>query len=212
MVRRLENKNPINMKAILRTLAIATCLVTGTCAYAQQGFIRPELSYNFASLNGSDATGFKTKNSVGYGVTGGGYFGAQNEHEIGLGIGIEDFSLSSTVASVTVSGKAKTVPVLVDYRYCFGAMTDMARFYVGPYAGYTNIKYNVRATVGPTTVATDSSSGSSFTWGAGLGVLFKVADKIDADLGYRYIGGLKISDSNIKAKVGSLYAGVNFRF
>lgn len=199
------------MKTNLKTLAIATCLVIGTCVYAQQGFIRPELSYNFASLSGSDATGFKTKNSVGYGVTGGGYFGAQNEHEIGLGIGIEDFSLSTNVAGVSVSGKAKTVPVLVDYRYCFGAMTDMARFYVGPYAGYTNIKYNLRVAAG-NTVATGSSSGSSFTWGGGLGVLFKAADKVDADVGYRYIGGLKVSDSNIKAKVGSLYAGVNFRF
>ena len=212
MVKRREQIKPNNMKTNLKTLAIVTCLAVGTCAYAQEGFIRPELSYNFASLSGSDAVGFKTKDAAGYGVTGGAYIGAQNEHEIGLAIGKVDFSLSANAAGVTVSGKAKTVPVLASYRYYFGAKADVARLYVGPYVGYTSIKYNVRATFGTPAVFTDSSSGNSFTWGGGLGGMTKVTDKIDIDIGYRFIGGLKISDTNIKARVGSLYAGANFRF
>ena len=85
------------MKANLKTLAIAACFAISTCAYAQEGFIRPELSYNFAKLGITGVTGVGLKDAVGYGVAGGASFGAQNEHEIGLSIGILDFSLSSSI-------------------------------------------------------------------------------------------------------------------
>jgi opacity protein-like surface antigen len=54
-----------------------------------------------------------------------------------------------------------------------------------------------------------SSSGKGSTWGAGLGVLFKVADKVDVDAGYRY---MEFKESNAKVKMNTLYAGIDVRF
>ncbi len=196
------------MKANLKTLAIATCIAIGTCAYAQEGFIRPELSYNFASLSVSNNPGIGLKDTVGYGVAGGASFGAQNEHEVGLSVGIVDFTPTISAAGSRLTGKLKTVPVLANYRYYFGAKADSMRFYLAPSVGYSNVKIDWTAT-GPGGTAVISKSGTDFTWGAGLGVFFKVADKVDLDLGYRY---QEVKETDAKVKIGVLFAGVNFRF
>lgn len=199
------------MKANLKTLAVAACLAISTCAYAQVGFLRPEFSYSFARLDGSDAAGFKVEDSLGYGIAGGYVVGAQNEHEFGISLATTDFNLSANVGTASATGKVKVVPVLANYRYYLGTKTDAARCYLAPSVGSTSIKTTTSVVSGITTV-NDSSSGTCFTWAAGIGVLFKVDDKIDVDLGYRYVGGLKVKETNIKAKVGMLYLAGNFRF
>lgn len=201
-------KQQSNMKTNLTPLLIATCLAISPCAYAQEGFIRPELSYNFADLSVSSNPGVDLKDAVGYGVAGGARFGAQNEHEISLSVGILDFSTTSSDPAAAISGKIKTVPILANYRYYFGAKADSMRCYLAPSAGYSDVKVDTTVTVGNNT-ARFSSSGTDFTWGAGLGLLFKVADKVDMDLGYRY---QEVKESDGKLKVNTVYAGINFRF
>jgi len=192
------------MKANLKTLAIATCLALGTCTYAQEGFVRPELSYNFASLKGSDASGSTLKDAGGYAVAAGASFGAQNEHEIGISVGVANFWISGSSGAY---GKVKTMPILANYRYYLGTKANSARFYLAPSVGNTSVKVN-ESNKG----STFSSSNTSFNWGGGIGALFKVADKFDVDLGFRYMEGIKIKDTNIHVQVNTLYIGANFRF
>jgi opacity protein-like surface antigen len=206
-------EKPTNMNANLKTLAIAACLAIGTSSYAQGVFIRPELSYNFASLSGSNSDGFKVQDALGYGVAGGTRFGTQEESEFGLSVATLKFSLTSNVvgAGVSASGNVKVVPIMANYRYYFGTKSDVARPYFAPSAGWTNIKTSTAVVSGLTT-SSSSSSGNCFTWAAGVGLLVKLDDKLDMDLGYRYIGGLKVRNTNVKMTVGSFCAGMNFRF
>jgi opacity protein-like surface antigen len=201
------------MKANLKTLAIAVCLAIGTCAYAQGVFIRPELSYNFASVTGSDASGFKTQDALGYGIAGGTIFGAQNENEFGLSIALLKFNLASNVtgSGVNTSGNLKIVPLLANYRYYFGSKSDVVRPYFAPSAGWTSVKTNA-TTVNGITTSVNSTSGHNFTWGVGAGLSAKMNDRVDLDLGYRYLGGLKVRTTNAKITVGAFYAGLNIRF
>jgi opacity protein-like surface antigen len=201
------------MNANLKTLAIAACLAIGTSSYAQDVFIRPELSFNFASLSGSDSNGFKVQDALGYGVAGGTRFGVQEESEFGLSVSTLKFTVASSISGpgVSASGNLKVVPIMANYRYYFGAKSDIARPYFAPSVGWTNIKTNTSVVSGLTTTVSNSS-GNCFTWAAGAGVLFKLDDKLDLDLGYRYIGALKVRTTNIKLTVGSLYLGMNIRF
>ena len=196
------------MKVTLKTLAVAACLAISTCAYAQEGFIRPELSYNFAKLSANGNSWLGLKDAVGYGVAGGATFGAQNEHEVGLSIGFLDFTPTSSLPASSITGKIKSVPVMANYRYYFGAKTASLRFYLAPSIGYSSDKVDYTLNVSGGSFH-HTSSGTDFTWGAGLGVLFKVADKVDVDVGYRYVA---VDYTDAKAKIGALFAGVNFRF
>jgi len=196
------------MKANLKTLALATCLAIGTCAYAQEGFIRPELSYDFAKISITGATGIDLKDAVGYGVAGGAFFGVQNEHELGLSVSVTDFRLTSSITGTNITGKTRIVPILANYRYYFGAKADSMRFYLAPSLGFTSSRGDA-AIINGNTLTRASSSGNDSTWGAGFGVLFKVADKIDVDAGYRY---MEFKESNAKIKMNSLYLGVDARF
>jgi len=204
-------EKPTNMNANLKTLAIAACLAIGTSSYAQGVFIRPELSFNFVALSGSDSNGFKVQDALGYGVAGGTRFGAQEESEFGLSVAALKFTLASSITGASASGNVKVMPIMANYRYYFGTKSDVARPYFAPSAGWTNIKTNSSVVSGITT-SSSSSSGNCFTWAAGVGLLVKLDDRLDMDLGYRYIGGLKVRTTNVKMTVGSIYAGLNFRF
>jgi Outer membrane protein beta-barrel domain len=199
------------MKANLRTLAIATCLALGTCAQAEGVFFRPELSFDFASLNGSDANGFKIKDAVGYGIAVGNRFGTQDESEFGVSVDAARFSLSPNVVGGAGSGNLKIIPLLANYRYYFGAKVDAVRCYLAPSIGWTTVKTNYTAFSGGT-ITSNGATGGNFTGCIGVGALVKLEKAADLDFGYRYIGGLKVRTTNIKATVGTLYAGLNIRF
>ena len=199
------------MKANLRTLAIAACLAVGTCAQAQGVFLRPEVTFNFASLSGSDANSLKTKDAVGYGVEAGTRFGAQDENEFGFSASMLKFSLAANNSANVVVGHIQVVPLLANFRYYFGAKGDAVRCYVAPSAGWTNIKADSKTYAG-TTLSSFASNGSCFTWAGAVGALVKLDDRFGVDFGFRYTEALRVRATNIKATVGTLYAGINFRF
>ena len=199
------------MKANLRTLAIATCLALGTCAQAEGVFVRPELSYNFVSLNGSNANGINIKDGLGYGIAVGNRFGTQDESEFGVSVGAMRFSLSPSAVGGVGSGNLKAIPLLANYRYYFGAKANAVRCYLAPSIGWTTVKTNFTAFSGGT-MAANGSTGGNFTGCAGVGAVVKLENTVDLDFGYRYVVGLKVRNTNIKITDGALYAGLNFRF
>ena len=192
------------MKPNIKIAALATFLAICVSAYAQEGFIRPELSYNTVKISGDNDS---LKDAFGYGIAGGAYFGAQSEHELGLSVGIINFDFKS-IADTDFKGSVKTVPLLVNYRYYIGTKADAVRFYLAPSAGYTFLKLEDSFSDGEE-VWSDDISETDFTWAIGAGVVFKVADKIDVDVGYRF---LQVRANGGHANVNSLYVGGNFRF
>ncbi len=194
------------MKSTIQLTVVASILAIGTCAYAQQGFLRPEVSYNFASTSDSVVS---LKDSAGFTVAGGAYFGSKNEHEVGLSVGVVNFDLKPVVISgVRVTGDVKTVPVLATYRYYLGARNDRVRLYAAPSAGWTFIKMSATGELSGIT-ASDSDSETDFTWSLGVGVLVNVAPKFDIDAGYRY---QQINAGGGHVNVSTIYAGLNWRF
>jgi opacity protein-like surface antigen len=97
---------------------------------------------------------------------------------------------------------------MASYRYYIGAKTDPVRVYLGASAGYTFLKASFTGTLAGFT-ASNSASETDFTWGGGAGILFKVAERTDIDVGYRY-QAIQMSDGHMD--VSSVYAGVNFLF
>ena len=204
----------MNMKINLNILAFVACLATSTGAYAQVvGFIRPELSYNFPTISVPHNPEISLKDSFGYSLAGGVLLGAQNEHEIGLSVGILNFSMSahSIQGVTTFSGMVKTIPIMANYRYYFGAKGDPVRFYLAPSLAYTRVQVDV-TTYGPSGIAWGRSTSTDFTWAAGLGMLIKVATRVDIDIGYRFQGELKESVTGTEIRMHTVYTGVNIRF
>jgi opacity protein-like surface antigen len=213
------------MKSSIK-VAVVAFFAIGISAYAQVGFVRPEISYlkitNSVPL-GISGNNQDLKGTVGYGVAGGSLYGEQNEHEISLSISFaeskasvtEPFAMSDVSGTVNDSVKLKTMTILANYRYYTGAKADPARFYVGPSIGTMHITGNetATATAGTETMSDSEGIGTKNPWTAALaiGVTVKLADKIDLDLGYRYTYGLNKSWGE-HVKSNSLYAGVGFKF
>ncbi|MFA5262272.1 MAG: outer membrane beta-barrel protein [Opitutaceae bacterium] len=211
------------MNSNIKIAAVAAFFAIGVSAYAQQGFFRPEVAYVLPAtkIGYSEA---KLKGAAGYGVAGGAVFGAQDEHEIGLSLSMFNTNASeSTAEPVNFAGtqyssgsdsiKVKAMPVLLNYRYYFGAKTDTTRFYVGPSIGFTHMK-GTETLVGnrPGGIIDILESGDTsngFSGALSLGVAVKLADKTDLDIGYRYFYS-KAFDGNFKAN--NLYTGITFKF
>jgi opacity protein-like surface antigen len=203
----------MNIKTNLNILALVACLSISAVAHAEEVFIRPEISYNFPSISVPNNPEISLKSAFGYSVAGGVLLGTQNEHEIGLSVGMLNFKMSVPVIRGVTGfyGKVKTLPLMVNYRYYFGAQADRVRFYLAPSLAYTNVQVDV-TTTGPSGFAQGSSSSTDFTWVAGLGVLIKVADRVGIDIGYRYQGELKETVTGVEIRMHTLYTGVSVRF
>jgi opacity protein-like surface antigen len=203
----------MNIKTNLKILTIFTCLATGAGAYAQVGFIRPELSYNLPTISVPHNPEIRLRDAFGYSVNGGVLLGTQNENEIGLSVGILNFPMfAHHIQGVTAfSGKVKTIPIMANYRYYFGTKADPVRFYLAPSLAYTRVQIDA-TTNGPSGFAWGRSTSTDFTWAGGLGVLIKVAARVDLDVGYRYQGELKEAVTGTEIRMHTVYAGVNVRF
>jgi outer membrane protein W len=211
-----------NMKTNLKIAAVAAFFALGLSAYAQSGFIRPELSLVMPTTKAGQFDA-KLKSTVGYGIAGGVVFGAQDEQEIGVSISLADVKGSTSTSTPfnyygtnyntgSDSFKVKTMPVLLNYRYYFGAKADGTRFYFGPSIGYTHLKYTETAVgnrPGFVDTITINDSKNGFTWAMALGFAVKLADKTDLDVGYRFTSA-KAWDGHYNA--GALYTGITFKF
>ncbi len=216
-----KNQNP-NMNTKIKIAAVAAFFALGLSAYAQSGFIRPELSLVMPTTKAGQFEA-KLKSTVGYGIAAGVVFGAQDEQEIGVSLSLADVkgSISSSTpfnflgtnyTTGSDSVKLKTMPVLLNYRYYFGAKADGTRFYVGPSVGYTKVKFTevmvgTRPGYIDTLTITDFENG--FTWALSLGLAVKLADKTDLDVGYRFASA-KVGGGHYNA--GALYTGITFKF
>jgi opacity protein-like surface antigen len=194
------------MKPNFKIVAVTTFLAISVCANAQERFLRPEVSYNFAKS--SDST-IDLKDAVGFGIAGGIYFGAQNGQELGLSAGILNFDIKSVeVGGVDVTGRVKALPLLVTYRYYLGTNEKPLRFYLASAVGYSIVKVEATASLGDVTAAGDSNE-TDFTWAVGTGAVFKLSDRIDMDAGYRF---QQIRQADGHASVNSIYVGANLHF
>jgi len=219
------------MKSSIK-VAVVAFFAIGISAYAQDSFIRPELSYvkiaNNLSFSHADDTK-SPRGTIGYGIAGGAIVGDQGQHEISLSLQLDDskasvsqstpFSMDGVnYSSGTDSIKLKTTTLLLNYRYYFGARANPVRFYVGPSLGYTHIQGSEAASAVEMSGTVDTDNGSDtrnpWTTALSLGVAVKLADKIDLDLGYRYTYGISKSWGNFleHLRSNSLYAGVGFKF
>jgi len=216
-----KKQNP-NMKTNIKIAAVAAFLALGLSAYAQSGFIRPELSLVIPTTKAGQFDA-KLKSTAGYGFAMGAVLGAQDEQEIGVSLSFADVKGSTSTSTPfnflgtnyttgSDSVKVKAMPVLLNYRYYFGAKADSTRFYVGPSVGYANVKYTevlvgTRPGYVDTLTITDSQNG--FTWALSFGCAVKLADKTDLDIGYRFTSA-KAWDGHFNAS--TLYTGITFKF
>jgi len=199
------------MNTKIKFVALVTVLMALAHSAHAEGFIRPSLLYVSPTMSGaSTATGF--------GLAVGGRFGPQAAHELSFEGSWVKWDESANYAGYAVSGSLKYAPCLLNYRYYFGQAASATRFYIGPSAGFACTTASVSA-IGPNVNVAVSDSTSSAAYGASLGLVFKLAQKVDLDLGYRYlfvkgnqvtIAGTTVTLDDAKAHV--LYAGVSFRF
>ena len=199
------------MNTKIRLVAIATLLTALAGSARAEGFIRPSLLFVSPTMSGaSTATGF--------GIAAGGRFGPKAAHELSLEGAWVSWDESATYAGYHVSGTLRYQPLLVTYRYYFGAPESPARFYVSPTAGFACTTAEVNA-IGSDVNLSVSDSTWSAAYGAGVGVAIRLAPKVDLDLGYRYLhvkgSSVTISGATVTlddANAHILYAGVSFRF
>lgn len=199
------------MKSNLRVAAVAVFLSIGVSGYAQI-FIRPEMGYSlpstkvsFAVVNGDKTLG----GALGFGIAGGDTFGAKNEHEVGLELGVVNFKAAKTTPDTgTDEIRLKTIPILLNYRYYLSVKAVSARFYINPSVGFTHLKY-VENCPGFPLPNNGTTSKYGFTAALSLGAAVKLAESTDFDIGYRFLSA-KAWEANLDTH--NLYAGIHFKF
>ncbi len=217
------------MNTKLKLIAVAAFLALGVSSYAQQAFVRPDIGYSYTTAKANlftGATNVKIGGAFSYGLDAGAAFGDQNEHELSLSLNIADYSLRQSGTGLVGPGATtdsakltvKTIPVMLNYRYLFGAKTDSVRFYLAPSLGYTWVKgryYSASTSAPPgpfvTTVKNASSSKTDFTLGMGFGAEINLADNVDLDLGYHYTNSQSYQGGP-RLNVHTVSAGVSYKF
>ncbi len=196
-------------------IAVVAFFAIGLSAYAQEGFIRPEVSYALPANSYQYIGSFK--NAAAFDLAGGVTLGDQ---EIGLSVGTASFKVSNPSVDffdgAQISLKLQETPILVNYRYYLGPKTATVRFYVGASAGILLAKLS--ATSSGESVASVSSN----PWDLGLevGGAFKLTDSIDLDVGYRFLlsgTGLAVNGddfgySSVSVRASYFNVGVGFKF
>lgn len=175
-------------------------------------------------LVSSDApTDAGISSATGYGLVAGTRIGPKQEHEFSFECHHTAWNIFLLAnAMYPVAGRETNTPLLLNYRYQFGAHESRIRFYAGPALGFTRVHLNIAIaypTFAPGPAIERNVTDWSFTWSGSAGVLLRLADKADLDLGYRY---LCVQDPNhIKGianlplddrKINLFYAGIGFRF
>ncbi len=198
-------------------LAPLLCAVVALASpAAAQWFVRPSVVYiDYQN------SGFASK--AGLSLAAGSIFGAESEHELGLevaylGWGLTQDRNAGGSAADHTSGSGHFIPWLVNYRYHFGAQDAAARFYAGASLGLADNRGDLTQDRSGAVGRTSFSEWST-TFGAAVGVTFRIAGTMEFDLGYRYlhIGGSDPGSGSNRipmdaAKANLLHAGLNFRF
>ena len=203
------------MKTKTGTIAIVALLGANFATAAEPSpqkteyFIRPLAAY-VSPTDGDSATAF--------GFAAGGSFGSRKEHEVSFEWNSARWDKPVTDPDFSATASLKLMPYLLSYRYYFGNEALKARFYIGASAGMSSMDVSINAVT-----AGETFSGGDRAWGSTLvgtaGVKFRLTEKADLDIGYRYqqingptltIEGESIELDDLKANI--LYLGVGFRF
>jgi opacity protein-like surface antigen len=190
----------------------AGLLLAALCSSASaESFFRPLFSFDSPVNTGFGSTG-------GYGFVTGARLGAAQEHELSFEWHYNRWNVSASYDRFSVSGGETNMPFLLNYRHHFGTSADQIRFYAGPALGLTSTKLSLNATAPGSLVSVDNTAWA-FTASGSLGVLIKLTDKTDLDLGYRYlwtkgrdfsVGPTSVSVDDRQTHM--VYTGLNFRF
>jgi len=199
------------MNTKIKVVALATLIITLGASAKAEGFLRPSILFVSPGMAGaSDATG----ESLAFGTR----FGAQAEHELSIEGNWVQWDEKTSYAGFAVSGSLKYAPYLANYRYYFGQKDSPVRLYFGPSVGIAITKVSVTAT-GPGVNVAAGGSTTSAAYGGTAGLVIRLAEKVDLDVGYRYlyVKGSNVSVAGVTAqlddaKANVLYAGVSFRF
>jgi opacity protein-like surface antigen len=173
-------------------------------------FIRPLVYWVHPTAEGYSDAGAA-------GLSFGAVSGAKKEHEISVEFAYTYWSSSQTAPGFSVSGKEHYLPILMNYRYLFGSEQSKVRFYVGPSIGFTRNWIEVKGRSNYATYSVTTGDWS-FTVSGSAGVLIKLANKIDLDVGYRYLhsdgGKYTVAGYRFEGEAGKahmFYGGLNFR-
>jgi outer membrane protein W len=154
----------------------------------------------------------------GFGLTFGQNFGANREHEMSADWFYVDFTETAHISGFSASGSVLVMPSVASYRYRFGQLGSAARPYLGLSAGMAVTRVSLSGS-GPGGSFSASDTKSSFAGGLQAGVSFPVSDRLDAEVGYRYMFtsssnfnffGESFRSGTSKAHVG--HAGLALRF
>jgi opacity protein-like surface antigen len=194
-------------------LAVGLSIICAAC-YAEtqsnksQWFVRTN-----ALLVSPSEDGYS--NAGGIGASLGAMFGAGLQHEFNVEFGYTNWKMDDYIGNVRVKATEHHLPVLASYRYYFNADGAPVRPYVSPGFGYQFTKVDAEA-VG---YGSESASDGSFCYTGAIGALIRLTDKIDFDLGYRYlhadgmsgdVQGVPYETDAFAAHIG--YLGVSFKF
>ena len=183
---------------------------------AVEYFVRPIVdSVNPHVMAGATATGWGLCTGI-YWQSGPGDF----EKEISLEFERARWSGTDSMGIVQASEGETIIPVLVNFRANFvpDKRLDFVHIYFGPCVGAMKATATSIVTVGGQTTYA-SSSDFDFAWGATAGLLIRITQKLDIDVGYRLLG---TSDTKFqfngegfrtgKYTIDGWYAGIGWRF
>lgn len=197
------------MKTLSRILVV---MLAGAAASASADtFIRPAAYYVSPTTDGYS--------SAGAGAVSIGFSRGENlQHEFSMEVAYVRWNSSTNVSGIAVSGSEHYMPYLANYRFLFGQKGDTLRAYIGPAIGVMNSRIDVsaRSRFGS---FSDSSSAWAFAAAGSAGVVLKLSDKVNLDIGYKYLhaeaASYTIAGVNLEAgaaRAHMLGAGIGIRF
>ena len=199
------------MKRIVR-LPLLLAAFGFPMAHAAESYLRPIISNVSPSTEGYS-------NAVAGGLSAGFYWGPRGQHEINYEWGYTYWDSKGVLSNMGYAIRETFMPHLINYRFNLRlSESNNYSWYLGPSLGFTNNKVTIEATSGSQRVSF-SQADWSFTFGGTTGINLRLTDRIDLDLGYRYLSvkGAKYTVSGVtfesqNAHANIVYAGIGFRF
>jgi opacity protein-like surface antigen len=197
----------MNTQTIQKTmLACAFCFGAFTCRAAfTEGFIRPAAWY-------LDYTEAEMPSKAGASLAAGARFGEIKQHELSLEVARASWSWDhlSGLAPGFMLGRSSSghlTPVLVNYRYYFGAADSRFIFFMGGSAGVTKVSGNVQVVLSGPPSYGSSLDKTQATWSGTVGVTAKLTMIMSVELSYRYLQTQGFEVSSRLATAPGSYAG-----
>ena len=199
------------MKRVIRLALLLTVFGFST-VHAAESYLRAIISNVSPSTEGYSS-------AVAGGVSVGFYWGSKGQHEINYEWGYTHWDSEGMFSNMRYAMRETFMPHLINYRFNLRlSESNNYSWYFGPSLGFTNSKVELEGASGSQRVSF-SQTDWSFTFGGTTGINLRLTDRIDLDLGYRYLSlkGAKYTASGVtletkNAHASIVYAGIGFRF